>query len=279
MSIRILLESAGMAGKESTGRVSPIRTVLLLVLIQAISASAASLDGSVFIVKKSGESVKLALAEVYLLDGTDLRAIDAAEKAREEAIRDRVEQQKAVWEGDLKRMQSSIHQQELELAAAEYELQVESRKRQEAIEAMSLPPPKRRAFKNEADYENAIAELEAKRRAGNTGPASARVQALKASIAGLRENIAHLEEMARRLDPQKLFQLEFQVRPPPGKKIAARADADGRFTVRVTNEEKILIVAHRELPPERYVWFLDLAELAAEPTPILFSNHNLVSGL
>ena len=208
--------------------------------------------GQVFLVLKSGEAVKLALASVSVVKEVDaMLAVDAAEKQTAATL--------DVAKTDL--------EQELAIVSREV-------------------AAKREALKKK--YENLLAEAEAMREKRDfSGAYAAKVAEANQVAAELAkgDGLKEKTEAIRRNRDGALhnYPTEFAeaLIASTTATSVTRTNADGEFTLELPKDYgrvAILIEATRELDTvERYVWFLWVDKLTPDSGVYLFSNHNFLS--
>jgi hypothetical protein len=215
-------------------------------------APATYVHGQVFLVLKSGNAVKLALASVHVIPEID--ALAAAEAAKKQ-----FETSQGLAQGDLSQEISAVTAQ---LTAKRDAL----RKRQEQlsteVDAMKAKRDFSTAFSAKSTELNSInAEL-------------ARNDGLKERAEALRKN-----REGATINPLIDFA---EVLLGAAKSIATtRTNADGEFTLEVPKKAgrvAVLIEASRDVEGvERLVWFAWLDQVIPDSGVYLFSNHNLLS--
>lgn len=207
--------------------------------------------GQVFLVLKSGNAVKLALASVNVLPETEaLAAADAAQK--------QAEQLQGVAQTDISQEISSLAGQ---LAAKRESL----RKRQQAL-TLEVE-----AMKGKRDFSEAYAAKVAEINSINAE--LARNDGIKEKTEALRKT----QDGAPRSFSNEFAEALLAVVKPAS---VTRTNADGEFTLQIPKKQgrvALLVEASRELDHvEHFVWFVWLDQLTPDGGVYLFSNHNVV---
>jgi hypothetical protein len=208
--------------------------------------------GQVFLVLKSGNAVKLALASVNVLPETEaLAAADAAQKQAEQL-------QSGVAQTDISQEISSLAGQ---LAAKRDAL----RKRQQAL-TLEVEAMKGKRDFSEA-YSAKVAEI------NSINSELTRNDGIKEKTEALRK----AQEGAPRNFSNEFAEALLAVVKPAS---VTRTNADGEFTLQVPRKQgrvALLIEASRELDHvEHFVWFVWLDQLTPDGGVYLFSNHNVL---
>jgi hypothetical protein len=208
--------------------------------------------GQVFLVLKSGNAVKLALASVNVLPESE--AVSAAEAAQKQC-----ESILGVVKTDLSQEISTLTTQ---LAAKRESL----RKKQQQLVAETEAMKERRDFSE--TYTSKVAEI------SSIDSELARNDGLKEKTDALRKD----REGALRSFPNEFAEALIAVAKPTS---VTHTNADGEFTLEIPKHQgrvALLIEASRELEGvERFVWFVWLDRLTADSGVYLFSNHNVLS--
>ena len=208
--------------------------------------------GQVFLVLRSGNAVKLALASVNVIP--ELDALAAAEAAKKQ-----FETSQGLAQGDLSQEISAVTAQ---LTAKRDAL----RKRQEQlateVEAMKAKRDFSPTYSAKSTELNSInAEL-------------ARNDGLKERAEALRKN-----REGATINPLSDFAEALLGAAKPV--VSTRTNADGEFTFDVSKKAgrvAVLIEASRDVEGvERLVWFAWLDQIIPDSGVYLFSNHNLLS--
>jgi|GEM_PF-3776279 len=206
-------------------------------------------EGQVFLVLKSGEAVKLALASVYLLDET--QALNQAKKALA-ATADTLRTARA----DVDRDAEAIRRDRAE------SLRTRSDQRDKLLE-----------------------EIEAMKQRGDFGPAyivkTRQVAKIEDELADDDVGDATITKLReRQRDAYLRYPDEFvaALADAGDHMLFTRTDADGGFKLSFPDDGKrkaLLIVAERQLEKvEQYVWFVWIDKMASDAGKLLFANHN-----
>lgn len=210
------------------------------------------IHGQVFLVLRSGEAVKLALATVSLVKEADaLLAVDAAEKQTA---------------GTLEVARTDLDQ-ELSVVSREIAAKREAlRKKQEALLAEA------EAMREKRDFSGAYAAKVAE--ANQVGVELARGDGLKEKSEAIRKS----HDGALRNYPNEFAEALVAATTATAM---TRTNADGEFTLQLPpgpERVAILIEATRELESvERFVWFVWADKLTPDSGVYLFSNHNFLN--
>lgn len=238
--IRLLLV-AGLVATSVTSCKKPHKELLPAVV-----------HGQVFLVLKSGNAIKLALASVNVIPEAEaLLAADIAQKQCESTL--------GLAKTDLAQEISTLASQ---LAAKREKL----RKKQEQIETEVEAMRDRRDFSDA--YSAKVAEI------SSIGAELARSDGLKEKTDAIRKN----REVALHNYPNEFSEALIAVAKPSS---VTRTNADGEFTLEFPKGQHrvaLLIEASRELEAvEHFVWFVWLDQLSPDSGVYLFSNHNVLS--
>jgi hypothetical protein len=210
----------------------------------------AVVHGQVFLVLKSGNAVKLALASVQVVP--ELEALTAAEAAQKHC-----EATLGIAHTDLDQEISKLATQ---MAAEREALRKQQEQLAEEIEAM-------RELRDFSEpYSAKVAAI------SSITNELARNDDLKEETEALRRT----REGALRNYPN-VFAEALMAAVKPSR--VTRTNADGEFTLEIPKSEgrvALLIEASRELDRvERFVWFMWLDQLTPDSGVYLFSNHNI----
>ena len=210
--------------------------------------------GQVFLVLKSGNAMKLALASVNVIP--ELEALAAAEAAQKQS-----ESTLGIAQTDITQEISTLANQ---LAVQRDALQLKQEELMAEVEAMR----ERRDFSER--YAAKVAEI-------------TRIEAELARKDGLKEKtdaIRKSREGAMHSYPNEFAEALIAAAKPTS---VTRTNADGEFTLEISKKQgrvALLIEASRELERvEHFIWYVWLDQLTTDSGVYLFSNHNVLSSV
>ena len=208
--------------------------------------------GQVFLVLKSGNAMKLALASVNVVP--ELDAIAAGEAAQKQC------------ESTLGLVQTDISQEISSLEGQMAARRDALRRKQEQLTAETEAMRERRDFSE--SYNAKVAEISTIQTELSRGD----------SMKEKAETIRKSREGALRNYPNEFSEALIAAIKPSA---VTRTNADGEFTIDIPKRQgrvALLIEASRELERvEHFVWFVWLDQLSTDGGVYLFSNHNVLS--
>lgn len=254
-----------------------------ILALTAVSLQAATLNGSVFVVTRSGVAMKLALARVYLLTAAQTGRQEEMAAQQSKALESALAEKRAEMERKLAELDAQPQPALAEIEAAKARMPDYEAARARAIDALSHPPMKS-DFKTKAQYAAARKKWEEEdcKFPDETAPRALNEARWKYERAcghraaekdRLNDVLSNTERQAR-LELVRLRQAE----PNDELRPAVLTDSEGRFSIELPAETALIaIYAERETQAENYVWKLTRAD--AEKTAggtVLFSNHNML---
>lgn len=225
--------------------------IFSLVAMAALAAGpvgAREIRAQVFVVTKGGQSIKLALAKVYLVNLDDIaqmqqraKAVLDESQAHERALTQAAER---VIEAQRKR---------IERAQAHYE---ERSRRHGEMFATTGDSAEWRAYKRTVE--------EAERH--YTG---VRREA-EAAIENIRAELVEAIQRERKLAEAVAYSMPAEMTP------TCLTDAEGEFAIAPSPADvtHVLVIGQRQEPAEFYQWLVPISEMMAKEGKYLFSNHN-----
>lgn len=260
----------------------PMKTFLIMVLALScgIGASAKEIKGSVFIVTRGGQAIKLALAQIYVVTPTGIEMMRRQQEQRAAELREQIRQNDIKHEAAVGKLQARVDEKAAAVAKARGELEKFEAEVHRPLLAKFGTEAKISPTETQAAQDWSRWRWQEQTHYSDwtilSTAAAATQEALERESREMGGFIAEL----RIAHSDSIKNIEAQMRelagPPEGLPPATLADADGKFTVTAAATEFIYIHAARSVPAERYDWLVPVKAIAGDV--MLFSNHNLYQG-